>query len=233
MSRVTIEEGEWGDKAFVIYLGGQRIVSVETKVEADDVARRLTSAVTPTIQPDHHPEYPLFVKRGTFDMDAGLIWIGDPCYVFDHEQPTPKEVATWDDFLKVYHERSGEDAAEEEGWGIDDEGSFVMMDEPAYVALNDAWLSNKGDKDAQNAIAAYSRQFCKDWRASHPLKAPASYVASFNHDLGHSGLGLALSSYRGDGIGVVSVEYGANGKPRRVLIDFDPPEDPIDESPPE
>ena len=45
-------------------------------------------------------------------------------------------------------------------------------------------------------------------------------VAEFNHDLGHSGMGMMLSTYHGDGSYPVYVRF-KHGRPAQVVIDFE------------
>jgi hypothetical protein len=41
---------------------------------------------------------------GEVGVDAGLCWIGDPCYILHHD-PMPKTVGEdWDEFCDILHE---------------------------------------------------------------------------------------------------------------------------------
>ncbi len=41
---------------------------------------------------------------GEIGVDAGLCWIGDPCYILHHD-PVPKTVGRdWDEFCDILHE---------------------------------------------------------------------------------------------------------------------------------
>lgn len=49
------------------------------------------------------------IKIGEVGVDAGIIWIGDPCYIHADagEQKIPNEWGrTWADFCNVLHKRS-------------------------------------------------------------------------------------------------------------------------------
>ncbi len=46
-------------------------------------------------------------KLGTVDVDAGLIWIGDPCYILhkSDKEPVPDLGASWSEFCERLHQR--------------------------------------------------------------------------------------------------------------------------------
>lgn len=39
-----------------------------------------------------------WIKIGTIGVDAGLCWIGDPCYILHKESPLPMLGTSWSDF---------------------------------------------------------------------------------------------------------------------------------------
>lgn len=112
---------------------------------------------------DKHPEFPTFTEVGAVDVDAGMIWVGDPCYILDGERPAGLG-KVWNDFCDLFFKRSG------------------------YGTDNDTGVASFG----------YHEEGTQD------------------------GLGVAISTFYGDGSYPVYVEYGEGGRPRRVLIDFDP-----------
>ena len=100
-------------------------------------------------------------KVGVIGVDAGLCWVGDPCYVLHHNPPFQELGKTWDEFCQILWEK------EEHGDG----------------------------------------------------SVPASH-AQFNYDLGHAGLGVAVSTGWGDGLYNVYVRR-AEGRVKAVMVVFD------------
>lgn len=43
------------------------------------------------------------VLVGTIGVDAGLCWIGDPCYIFDNVDTIPNELKDWSEFCNSLH----------------------------------------------------------------------------------------------------------------------------------
>lgn len=96
---------------------------------------------------------------GLIGVDAGLCWIGDPCYIL-HKCPPPKAVGTdWDSFCDL----------------LDEDGGFTTHKQ-------------------------------------------------FNYDLGHSGLGVVVSTGNGDGAYPVFAEFTREGRVARVCVEFIPDE---------
>jgi len=97
------------------------------------------------------------VKIGMIGVDAGLVWIGDPCYVL-HSKTLPK-------------------------------------------AIGKSWF-----------------EFCEGLSEKFPT------MKSFNYDLGHEGLGVCVSSGRGDGTYPVYALVGEEGdwgkRIKKVWINF-------------
>ena len=91
---------------------------------------------------------------GEIGVDAGLCWIGDPCYVL-HANPPPKTIGkNWQEFC-----------------------------------------------DLLNA-------------AGYPT------ALQFNYELGHPGLGVAVSTGYGDGVYTVFAEFTREGRVAYVTIEF-------------
>lgn len=52
-----------------------------------------------------------WVEVGVIGVDAGLCWVGDPCYFvkYEEEQKPPQEIETWDKFLeKIFYYKEAE-----------------------------------------------------------------------------------------------------------------------------
>lgn len=43
-------------------------------------------------------------KIGVIGVDAGLCWVGDPCYVLHKDQPYPEIGTSWDEFCDIIHD---------------------------------------------------------------------------------------------------------------------------------
>lgn len=173
----------------------------------------------PSNDEETHPDFPNFVKRASVGIDAGLLWIGDPCYVI-HPEAQPKDIGeTWADFVTTFEARSGITDKEVEDWRIEDACSVALIDDPDYQKLHDDWKNTKSE-EAINAIIAYTKEHKKIWKEKNPNAVKPSHVAEFCYDMGHFGLGVAMSTYQGDGDASIYVEYGERGTPKRILIDF-------------
>lgn len=48
--KAAVEDGEWGDKPFLVTLGGSRVVTVDTREQADDIAGRLDRIITARVE---------------------------------------------------------------------------------------------------------------------------------------------------------------------------------------
>lgn len=173
-----------------------------------------------------------FVEVGSIDVDAGSIWIGDGCYVLkDKDEERPKDLGDdWHGICERFFERSGYRAQSLEWSRWTSNRDRDLFTSPEWVAWSEKWDVNHPDThvrgsechtEKEAAIRNHHERFEKE----HPYqpKMVDTGVAQFNHDLGHAGMGLMISTYYGDGSYPVYVEYGEErGRPRRVLIDFDP-----------
>ena len=94
---------------------------------------------------------------GEIGVDAGLCWLGDPCYVFHKENP-PVEIGTnWSVFCDILKDKE-------------------MFDNKQH--------------------------------------------AQFNYDLGHTGLGVCVSTGYGDGCYPVLAKFNSEGRIAEVKIKF-------------
>ena len=95
---------------------------------------------------------PKSIKRiGEIGVDAGLCWIGDPCYIL-HADPKPKAIGNnWGEFCNIVN---------------------------------------------------------------------AAAVKQFNYDIGHPGLGVAVSTGHGDGVYPVFAEFDDQGRVAKVCLEF-------------
>lgn len=177
-----------------------------------------------------HKEFPNFVEVSSVDVDAGIIWVGDPCYVLkDANEQRPTDLGEdWHGICSRFFERSGYRAQSMEWSAWDRDRLQSLHDDPEWIAWIDEFgghpdLHKHGtevDQAKEAVIMAHSARY----EAEHPFKPTAvdKGFANFTHDAGHGGMGTAISTFYGDGTYPVFIEYGEGGRPRRVLIDFDP-----------
>jgi len=187
-----------------------------------------------------HEQFPGFIERGTVDVDAGCIWIGDPCYILDDRTEGRKKDlgADWHEFCDRIFERDGYRAmtdeaqdysfAAERAWCESEQFRAALKDWPKDETLTVTPRHQRKPDHVMNALEEFIEKlrvemetFKKDWKEKNPFVSTAEYtgVAQFNHDLGHAGLGVVVSSGYGDGSYPVYVRY-EGGRPMQVLIDF-------------
>lgn len=46
---------------------------------------------------------------GYIGVDAGLCWIGDPCYILHNEESNPDIGKDWNEFVNKYYEQDNDD----------------------------------------------------------------------------------------------------------------------------
>lgn len=179
-----------------------------------------------------------FVHVGTIDVDAGSIWIGDPCYVLqDKDKNRPADLGeNWHDICNRFFERSGYRAVQKEWSDYQRKANRASSEDPSLKEMFfQLWETRPAkeapDSEHQAHFADYQKacwNFEEKWKRENPFtpESEDSGVASFKHDLGHEGMGLMMSTNFGDGSYPVYVKY-AEGRPSLVLIDFfgEPAED--------
>jgi len=196
---------------------------------------------------DEHPQFPDFKEVGHLDVDAGSIWLGDGCYVLkDKDEARPKDLGDdWHGICERFFDRSGYHDRHEEYSTWRESWRDAWYEAPEFAELRrsqpqrpDGHTFDRDRPDDQKCD--YDRHFEREmelmrafrdkYLVEHPFQPTVvdTGVAQFNHDLGHSGMGLMVSTYYGDGTYPVYVEY-KDGRPRRVLIDFDPGADEEEE----
>jgi hypothetical protein len=113
-------------------------------------------------------------KVGTADVDAGLCWIGDPCYIIkDKDEQRPKEFGkNWDDFCDTFYEKSGYHKEQSELLSK----YFEMRREFA------AKLGKSGFDLTSEEESEIDRQY-RQWVRKQKRRTQA---AQFNHDAGHA-----------------------------------------------
>ncbi|SCW95361.1 DUF4241 domain-containing protein [Ancylobacter rudongensis] len=181
--------------------------------------------------PVAHPTLPGFIEMGHVDVDAGSIWIGDGCYVLkDADEKRPTDLGEdWHGICERFFGRSGYRHQQIEWSRWSGARERDLFDSPEWKAWVEKWGLRHPDTHKSDTICyaekheAMQRHY-ERYSAEHPFQ-PTSVdtgFAQFNHDLGHAGMGVMVSTFYGDGTYPVYVEYGEGGRPRRVLIDFDP-----------
>lgn len=174
-----------------------------------------------------HREFPNFEQVSSVDVDAGCIWVGDPCYVLkDSDESRPKDLGKdWHDICRRFFSRSGYDEAQREWSRWNNDLDRAMFDSDGWKALMEKWKDEPPRSPASAPeFDAFIRTFREEYQAKNPF-VPSDKdkgFANFTHDLGHGGMGTMVNTFYGDGSYPVYIEYGEGGRPRRVLIDFDP-----------
>lgn len=148
-------------------------------------------------------------KVGYVDVDAGMIWVGDPCYIIrDSDEERPKDFGEdWSDFCGKVFERSGY-------YDV-----MTAIDKRVLELREEFREANKFDMKEYYSWRGFEEQYIKEHLDTSKLKDDYTQVAKFNHDLGHSGMGLAISSGYGDGTYPVYVEY-EDDRVKKVTIEF-------------
>lgn len=81
------------------------------------------------------------IKAGTIGVDAGICWIGDPCYIL-HAEPAPKEIGeTWSDFCDILtkiEKKTGESTHSQigRGTGVVVSTGYGDGSYPVYIELD-------------------------------------------------------------------------------------------------
>jgi len=97
---------------------------------------------------------------GEIGVDAGLCWIGDPCYILHKEQP-PKAIGkSWDEFCDILHEDLQYPTGKQFNYDLGHPGLGVLVSTgygdgvyPVYAEFNDegriakVWVEFIGQDD--------------------------------------------------------------------------------------
>jgi hypothetical protein len=97
---------------------------------------------------------------GEIGVDAGLCWIGDPCYILHKEQP-PKAIGnSWEEFCDILHEDGQYLTCKQFNYDLGHAGLSVVVSTgygdgtyPVYAEFSDdgriakVWVEFIGDDD--------------------------------------------------------------------------------------
>ena len=142
---------------------------------------------------------PKWEQVGVIGVDAGICWIGDPCYVFHHDPPPEELGKTWHEFCdRITSER-------------------YIGPCPDCRAFNDI-MDDKTLTVVQQLEAIEVAQKCKTCSGTH---RQVEYINHWqlNYDAGHPGLGVCVSTGWGDGMYPVEVRKIA-GRIAEVRVKF-------------
>lgn len=174
-----------------------------------------------------HPEFTNFIEVSSIDVDAGCIWVGDPCYILQGDERPLDFGQTWLDICNRFSERSGYNEYQKL-WSAHCRKREDAFFEFIMARARDPAEAERVDKLTDKERSVYIKSLETEFDAQYdeePFNPPADVdkgFANFTHDEGHGGMGTMINTFYGDGSYPVYIEYGENGRPRRVLIDFDP-----------
>jgi hypothetical protein len=165
---------------------------------------------------------------GTIDVDSGSVWIGDPCYIIkDKHEDRPTDLGEeWSDVCNKFFDRSGYNDAQREWHNYDFQRSQYVFQDPRWRS----WMETESENSAHhrpgtpeyNAKRELIAKLHQEFEVTNPdPKIRHSGAAAFNHDLGHSGMGIMTDTMYGDGSYPVYVERNKEGRIKRVVIDFE------------
>ncbi len=142
----------------------------------------------PSIEPD------VWHQVGVVGVDAGMVWVGDPCYILALPHNNPKDKKPGDD-------------------------SFSSLYEPKELprSLGESW-GDFCDQLGQSDFIGLDGEFYK-----HHIEKGRKSVGmtkQFNYDAGHPGLGVVVSSGYGDGEYPVYVKYDNKGNIKEMKVTF-------------
>lgn len=168
-----------------------------------------------------------FKHVGHVSVDAGCVWIGDPCYILkDRNEDRPTDLGKdWSDFSDRFLNRIGYTEENEAFQAYHNRATLISHgfdpEHERVINYNHQWLI-KFDGDEALSKKEINDDLTDAWIEQNPFISPNTYtgVAVFNHDAGHAGLGICTDTNEGDGSYPVYIKYGKNGRPSKVLIDF-------------
>jgi len=81
---------------------------------------------------------------GEIGVDAGLCWIGDPCYILHKEQPPKAIGGSWDEFCDILHDDDQYPTCKQLTYDLGHAGLGVVVSTgygdgtyPVYAEFND------------------------------------------------------------------------------------------------
>jgi hypothetical protein len=104
---------------------------------------------------------------GEIGVDAGLCWIGDPCYILHKEQPPNAIGNSWEEFCDILHEDDLYPTCKQFCYDLGHAGLGIVVSTgygdgtyPVYAELNDegriakVWVEFIGEDDTDEAEEA-------------------------------------------------------------------------------
>ncbi len=139
-----------------------------------------------------------WVQVGEVGVDAGMVWIGDPCYILSLPHLNPKEKKEKDSFPDMYEPKELPKELGDSWVEFCDKMNESGRAYPVGSKEYDSFLRKqikKGQQTGQEAV-------------------------QFNYDMGHPGLGVCMSSGYGDGSYPVFVKRNLEGRITEAKIVF-------------
>ncbi len=171
------------DKDIILSKAEEFVARIEATNKLKDEYEKL-----PNLEPD------VWHQVGVVGVDAGMVWVGDPCYILalPHSTPQPNEEIL-DRFQNLYEPKELP-----ESLGKSWNEFCSKLSEDRYIGLDG--------------------EFYKDYISKGHKRVAMS--KQFNYDAGHPGLGVAVTSGWGDGTYPVFVKYNKHGDIKEMKVTF-------------
>lgn len=132
-----------------------------------------------------------FVLAGYIDVDAGIVWTGDPCYIL----PDKRDNDPGFDYMDMLHTWPRKKHT------IEDSGAAEMH--------RDALIASGVPEDRAEVLCDMFRYRTVD---------EPTDVAIFNHKAGHPGRGICIHAGFGDGTYPLWIRYSNEGDPWGIRV---------------
>lgn len=151
-----------------------------------------------------------WVEVGEVGVDAGMVWMGDPCYILalphcrqpsEEEKKKMIEDGSWDNLKDLYETPKELPKNLGESWHGFCDKMHNEEDRPIFGYAS------------PEALKFYRDAITKGYREGQE-------AVQFNYDMGHAGLGVCMGSGYGDGSYPVYVKRNKEGRITEAKIVF-------------